>query len=204
MLNTSVVGWLSQFTRDRRGVSAVEFAFVAPIMVALYLGCSEIADGVAADRKVSLIAGALANLAASCSDSNANSGSCAANTNPPYNISTTEMDNMLDASSAIIAPYNASKLTMTVSCIKIDGNGAAKVQWSASRHGTARTAGSVYTFSTSASALNVKNSWLLLSEVTYAYTPTVGYTITGTLTLSDQMFMAPRISAPAYNNTTCT
>jgi hypothetical protein len=28
----------------------------------------------------------------------------------------------------------------------------------------------------------------------------VGYTITGTLTLSDQMFMSPRSSAPTYNS----
>jgi hypothetical protein len=30
--------------------------------------------------------------------------------------------------------------------------------------------------------------------------PLIGYTITGTLTLSDQMFMSPRISAPTHNN----
>ena len=33
----------------------------------------------------------------------------------------------------------------------------------------------------------------------YNYTPVVGYTITGTLTLSDQMFMSPRISPPVYS-----
>ena len=46
-----------RFGRDRRGVSAVEFAFMAPVMIGLYLGCAEISDGVAADRKVSLTAG---------------------------------------------------------------------------------------------------------------------------------------------------
>src|ERR1039458_8951565 len=53
-----------RFGRDRRGVSAVEFAFIAPMMIGLYLGCVEISSGVAADREVSLIAGALANLTA--------------------------------------------------------------------------------------------------------------------------------------------
>ena len=64
MLKIHIIGWLSRFARDRRGVSAVEFAFIAPVMIGLYFGCAEISDGVAADRKVSLIAGALANLAA--------------------------------------------------------------------------------------------------------------------------------------------
>ena len=44
---------------------------------------------------------------------------------------------------------------------------------------------------------------LILAQATYAYTPTVGYTITGTLNLSDRMYMAPRISAPSYDNTAC-
>ena len=73
---------------------------MAPVMIGLYLGCAEISDGVAADRKVSLISAALANLTSSCSNSNANAGGCANNT-----ISTTEMGNILDASSAIIPPY---------------------------------------------------------------------------------------------------
>jgi hypothetical protein len=31
----------------------------------------------------------------------------------------------------------------------------------------------------------------------------VGYTITGTLPLSDQMFMSPRILPPVYNSISC-
>jgi Flp pilus assembly protein TadG len=108
---------IRRFGRDRRGVSAVEFAFIAPVMIGLYLGCVEISDGVAVDRKVSLVAGALANLTASCGSSNANSGSCANNI-----LSATEMNNILAASSAIIAPYNAANLTMTVSCLSVDAN----------------------------------------------------------------------------------
>lgn len=186
MLKTSIIGSLARFKRDRRGVSAVEFAFIAPLMIALYLGCTEISDGVAVSRKVSLTAGALSNLAAQVTT-----------------ISSTDMTNILDASGAIISPYNAANLTMTVSCLKIDSTGAAKVQWSATRNGTARAAGSTYSFTSTTQALDVKSSWLMLSEVTYAYKPIVGYTITGTLTLSDKMFMSPRISAPTYNSVTC-
>ncbi|MGH6726368.1 MAG: TadE/TadG family type IV pilus assembly protein [Pseudolabrys sp.] len=179
---------MARFARDRRGVSAVEFAFVAPVMIGLYLGCAEISDGVAADRKVSLTAGALANLTAQVTT-----------------LSTTDMSNILDASSGIIAPYSANNLKMTVTCLKIDATtGVAKVAWSAARNTTARSTGSVYSFTSTNSALDVKGSYLILSEVSYAYTPTVGYTITGTLTLSDMMFMSPRISAPTYNNISCT
>jgi hypothetical protein len=42
------------------------------------------------------------------------------------------------------------------------------------------------------------------SEVSYNYTPVVGYTITGSISLTDRMFMSPRISPPVYDTTTCT
>jgi Flp pilus assembly protein TadG len=175
---------LRRFARDSRGVSAVEFALLAPVMIALYLGCVEISDGVSADRKVSLTAAALANLGAQVAT-----------------ISSSDMTNILNASSAIIAPYSASKLKSTLSCLKIDSAGAVKVAWSATLNGTARAVGSSVTIP---SALAVPSTQLLFAEVSYAYTPTVGYTITGTLTLSDQMFMSPRITAPTYGTTTCT
>jgi Flp pilus assembly protein TadG len=182
---------IRRFGRDRRGVSAVEFAFIAPVMIGLYLGCVEISDGVAVDRKVSLVAGALANLTASCGSSNANSGSCANNI-----LSVTEMNNILAASSAIIAPYNAANLTMTVSCLSVDANKNVTMKWST---GTLQS-GSV----TIPAALAAVPGTLIYSTVSYVYTPIVGYTITGSLTLSDHMYMSPRTQAPSYPDSTKT
>lgn len=173
---------LRRFARDRRGVSAVEFALLAPVMIAIYLGCVEISEGVSIDRKVSLTTAALANLTAQVSS-----------------ISSTGMENILDASSAIIAPFSASKLKITVTCINIDNNKNAKVMWSKTRSGTTKS-GTI----TIPSALAVANTQLILAEASYAYTPTVGYTITGTLDLSDKMYMSPRIAAPTLDSTSCT
>jgi len=182
MLKSSILGRIRRIARDQRGVSAVEFALLAPVMVGLYLGCVEISEGVGADRKVSLTAAALANLTAQA-----------------QTLTTTDMTNILDASGAIIVPYSASLLKMTVTCLKIDANKNVTVKWSVTRNGTADS-GSM----TIPSALAVANSWLILAKTSYAYTPVVGYTITGTLTLSDQMYMSPRISAPTYNGVACT
>ena len=55
-----------------------------------------------------------------------------------------------------------------------------------------------------AEVLAVPNSSLLWSEVSYNYTPVIGYTITGTLSLSDQMFMSPRMTPPVFNSIACT
>ena len=37
---------------DARGIAAVEFAFVLPIMLTLYLGCVEVTQGVIANRQI--------------------------------------------------------------------------------------------------------------------------------------------------------
>jgi hypothetical protein len=90
-----------------------------------------------------------------------------------------------------------------VSCLNIDANKVAKVKWSATRNGTARAIDSTYTFDASTSALDVANTQLILAEASYNYTPVVGMVITGTINLSDRMFMAPRITTPDYANVTC-
>jgi Flp pilus assembly protein TadG len=191
MLKTSKLGQLSRFARDRRGVSAVEFAIIAPVMIGLYLGCVEVSDGVAADRKVSLTAATVANLAAEVST-----------------ISTDGMTNILDASSAIMAPFSANNLKITVSCLSIDRNNVATVKWSETRNGTKLTEAvsvpSDLTADFTPDHSKVYPVYLIYSQVSYDYTPIVGYTISGTLTLSDKMYSAPRITAPTYNNVACT
>lgn len=180
-----MTGLLRSFRRNRDGASAVEFAILAPIMISLYFGLVEVTDGISANRKVTLTAGALANLTAQAST-----------------ITAGGMTNILNATAAIIKPYSVGNLTATITCVKIDGDSKATVAWSATLNGTVRTAGTTVTLP--AAALAIPNTSLVWSEVSYNYTPIVGYTITGTLSLSDQMFMSPRIAPPVYDGKACT
>lgn len=164
-----------RLVRDVRGVSAVEFALVLPLMVALYLGLSEVSQAVAIDRKLALTARALSDLSSQA----------------PSTISNADMTNILNASTAVMAPYSTSPLAITVSAINIDANGKATIGWSDTRGGTARAVGSSITLP---SALATPNTQLILSEASYGYTPAVGYTITGTLTMNEKMYMMPRVN----------
>jgi len=181
---------LHRFTRDRRGTSAVEFALVLPLMLTLYLACAEVSNGLSADQKVTMTAATLASVAGAI---------------PPgqvTNYSTSDMTNILNAAAAIIAPFPATNMSARVSCLKLDKNGQATVAWSAATaNGVARVVSSVVTVPTN---LAKPSTSLLLGEAFYAYTPTVAYTITGTLNLSDKLFMRPRFTpAPQYNGTSC-
>jgi len=172
---------LSRLSRDSRGVSAVEFAMLAPLMITLYLGCVETSLGVAAQRKVSLTSATLANLAAQTT-----------------NISKSEMDDILAASSAIISPYSSANMSLTLSCLNIDSDKNVTVKWTVASGGGTPLSGPPSV----PAALLVADTQLVYAEASYAYTPAVGYTITGTLNLSDHMYMSPRISAPAYDDGT--
>ena len=48
--------------RDRRGLAAVEFALIVPLMLVLFFGTLEFSSGVAVDRKVTLVARTLSDL----------------------------------------------------------------------------------------------------------------------------------------------
>ena len=165
---------LARFIGECRGISALEFAMLLPVMMTLYLGTVEASQGIAANRKVKLTAHALADLATQYTD-----------------ITDADMSNILAAGSAIIAPYSAANLQETVSEISINAQGAATVVWSNTLDGTALTVGQTVTVPAS---LAVPNTYLVLAQVQYSYNPTYGYVMTGTLTLSDQSYMTPRES----------
>jgi len=165
----------TRFAGDCRGISAVEFAMLFPVMLTLFLGSVEASQGIATDRKVELIAHALADLSSQYTA-----------------ITNADMTNILNAGSAIIAPYATAGLNEVVSEISIDAQGNASVVWSDTLDGTALTVGQTVTVP---SSLAVPNTYLVLAQVQYSYNPTYGYVMTGTLTLSDQSFMSPRESA---------
>jgi Flp pilus assembly protein TadG len=165
---------LRRLIGDERGVSAVEFALLLPLMLTLYLGAVEVSQGIGADRKVTLTARTIADLVSQVSS-----------------IGNADMTNALNASSAVMAPFPVSNLKVTVSSVKIDAAGKATVDWSDTLNGTARVQGSTVTLPT---ALNVANTSLVWSEAQYSYKPVIGYVVSGTLTLKDQIYMRPRLS----------
>jgi Flp pilus assembly protein TadG len=171
----TVLTRLRDFCGDRRGVAAVEFAAVLPFMAALYFGGVELGDGMAIQVKVTATAHSVADI-----------------TTQNSTVTSAAMQTILQASSKIIAPYPVANAVVTVSEITTDQNGAATVTWSQSYNGSPRPTGQVVTLPTSLAGQ--KNISLILGEVSYAYTPNLGYTITGTVNLADSYLLFPRNS----------
>ncbi len=165
---------IARFGQDQQGTSAVELAMILPILLTFYLGVVEVSQGIGIDRKVTLTTRTAADLVSQVTS-----------------INNADMNNLLAASIAVIAPYDPAPLKVTVSLVTIDSSGNAKVTWSDTLNGSKRAVGSSVALPT---ALKVPNSSLVWSEVSYAYKPTIGYVISGILNLSDQIYMRPRLS----------
>lgn len=174
---------LSRFARDRGAVSAVEFAIVLPFMLALYISGVELGDGLAIQFKVTETARTVTDLASQFAS-----------------LDTAEMNAILAASSTIVAPYATNNMAMTVSEVTTNSKGQGTITWSCSLNGTAHATGAAVTLPT---GLQTANTSLIWGEVTYPYTPAVGYVITGTITIYQTMYFLPRLSSSVVGPSSC-
>src|SRR5215813_12859199 len=181
-----LVARLRALATDQNGVSAVEFAILLPLMMTLYLGGVEISQAVGADRKVTLVARTTADLVAQAAS-----------------ISINDKDNIMNAGKAVLIPYDSSKISIKLTNVTIDSTGKATVCWSQTYPtGTEAESGDVS--SKIPASLKVPSTTLIWSEVAYQYRPTIGYVVTGTLNLTDQIFMRPRLTTSvSYDGSTC-
>jgi Flp pilus assembly protein TadG len=165
---------LSRLLRDRRGVAAIEFAMILPLMLTMFLGSIEVTQGITADRKIGLTVRAAADL-----------------TSQSTSISNAEMTNILNAATSIMYPFPTGPLRLKVTAVNINGSGQATVAWGDSLNTTKRSTGSSVSIP---AALAVANTQLIWGEIEYDYNPTFGYVLFATITLSEQNFVRPRQS----------
>jgi Flp pilus assembly protein TadG len=166
---------VAAFRGDRRGVSAVEFAMVLPLLVTLYLGGVELSQGISIDRKVTLTARTVADLVAQ---------------KRTQDITKAELNDIMNAAKAVASPYPSDHLKVIVSSVQVDANNVARVAWSESFNTVARPKNQTVQLP---ATLVVANTSVIWAEVSYAYTPTIGYVMTGTVNLKEQLYMRPRI-----------
>ena len=165
---------LRNLIKDRRGTAAVEFAFVAPVMILMYYGLAELTQGMMADRRASHVASAIGDLVAQDTV-----------------INTTEMTDVFNVGKAIIAPFPATGLSMRVTSIRKDSTGAIQVMWS-------KSSGSMGVLTTVASlptGLIANNESVILAESSYVYNSTTKQALPNALTFTQKYYLKPRKTA---------
>ncbi len=167
--------FLRRFARDRDGVSAVEFAIILPFMLTLYLGGVELGEGLSIKFKTTLAARTVTDLASQY-----------------VALDGPTMQNILGATSTVLSPYPATGVVVTLTELTVNASGKGVVQWSCSLNGTAYTVNKKLAMPTN---LQTSGITVLYGEVTYPYTPSLGYAITGTFNIYQNMYFYPRLAS---------
>ena len=175
---------LRRFAANESGVSAVEFAILLPLMITLYLGSVEITQAVSADRKMSLVASTVGDLIARTDTS------C---------ISETEITTTFKAGTAVLYPFDTTKMKVAITQAIVDDKKQAKVVegsggnggWSRVYNGATKRSGDV----TAAipQALRETEGPVIWAEAYYTYVPTIGRVIAKDgINLGETIFLKTR------------
>ena len=177
-------GRFLRYWKNDRGLAAIEFAFVLPIMLTMLIGLVELSNALGLRAAVVNMASAAADLIADESKA----------TGP-------DMDNVFNALSAMLSGYslvdssNKSLVTITITSVIDGGSGKSpQVSWSCGLNTTPLSKGST-TFSPSLPSGTLTagdGTSVIWSQITYKYTSPLSYFLPGTRTWTNNFYLKPR------------
>ncbi|MCJ2016372.1 MULTISPECIES: TadE/TadG family type IV pilus assembly protein [unclassified Methylobacterium] len=162
---TALSQTLKRFRADGRGIAAVEFALVLPVLIAIYFGTVELTRVLDANRKLTLFARTLADLSGR-----------ADNPKP----SAADMTTIAGAATAILRPLDASGLQIVVNAMGVESvygtlYGGVCSSWP--QNATQRPAQQINGTNglpATPAAYQFDGARYILAEVSMAYTPIIG------------------------------
>jgi Flp pilus assembly protein TadG len=89
-----------RFSRSESGIAAVEFAFVVPIMLCMFIGVVELSQAITVDRRVSHVASSTADLVAR-----------------QRNVTTATLNDYMTIIDQLMAPYSDTPLKLTIASV---------------------------------------------------------------------------------------
>lgn len=150
------------FVRCRKGIAAVEFAMIAPIMLTMFIGVTELAQAITAERRMSQVMASIADIVAR-----------------QQTVSTNLLVGYMNIVTPIMTPYPTSELRMTIASVYAPSAAPTTnlVCWSY-QHNTGAVAissGAASTIPIPADLLAGGGSSVVAVEISYEYTPVIAF-----------------------------
>ncbi len=102
-----------RFVRDERGVAAIEFAYIAPILLVMLMATFELSRAVSIDRRLNSVSAMASELVAREEQVNAD-----------------DLKKIYLSLDHVLKPYNDNSLVVRLTQVRTDNNGATKIEWS--------------------------------------------------------------------------
>lgn len=183
----------SRFKDEAKGVAAIEFAFIAPLMLIMYVGTMEISNAVSANRKLSRVSSTIGDLLtqASC-------------------FSDDKISDIIKVTDDIMYPHD-NTVGIQLNGVQITA-GVPKVVWSRGYNGAlALAADTVYDIP---DKIKIDGNFLLAAKIEMGYSPAIGWikpdgksSISiddSPINMSEEMFLRPRVGDDVkIDNTNC-
>ena len=157
--------------KSEDGISAVEFALIAPLMAIIYFGCIELSIMMTLDRKVTGATAALGDLTSRASS-----------------VSNDELSDIIEASRMVMQPNDMTGARIRVTSLYED-DGDAKVAWSDGCNLTPYADDQEITIPAN---LIPEAGTLIMAEIEYDYNSNIGYFFSSSKELSDTFYLRPR------------
>lgn len=181
---------LRRLWRDGRGSAAIEFAYMAPLLVLLLLGTIETGRAINMDRHFAMANSAMGDLVAR-EDSLGDSSSQA----------TTNLNSMMDAIQHMMQPYDTSSLKLGVFQVRASPDDAddTRVEWSYSHNGMS-VPSKCDTYALPSGLID-KGGSVIVVESSYVFHPLFADFvpgISGDMTWTEKSMHSPRNSCVDY------
>ncbi|HEX2337529.1 MAG TPA: TadE/TadG family type IV pilus assembly protein [Hyphomicrobiaceae bacterium] len=196
---------IAHYRRDSRGVAAIEFAMIVPIMSAMFIGAVELSQAITVDRRVTQVASSTADLVARAEKQ----------------ISHTEIGDIMKVGGYVLEPYSQTPLMITLRNVTSSPANATttKQSWSCTYKGLdkSQSCACSNTLKSIPPNLLTTNDSVVVAEVSYGYKPLIfdffmqraaggAKSEAGAYTLTETIYLKPRSQAAMLmqeNNTPC-
>lgn len=171
---------LSRLSGDERGLAAVEFALLAPVLIFFYFGLAEFCQGFMAQKRMTHATSMVADLISR-----------------EEVVSSSNIDDIFQIGGLIMKPYSATPLKQRVSSVTRT-SGEARIDWSHSQGQDMdpREVGSLVMLPDD---LISDGQSVIMSEATYDYRSPVGKLLPGVTHFASTYYLRPR----TVDKTTC-
>lgn len=174
---------MKRFREDERGVAAMEFALILPVMLLLYFGVAELTVGMMANGRASHVASVVGDLV----------------TQMPA-VKQQDMTDIFLVADSIMKPFATATLKMKVTSIRADSSGSPKLVWSCEKASPTVCSQLTGTASGFPSGLLAANEAMIQTEVEYTYTSPTRLTMPLPLTFKSKYYIKPRRSSEVILN----